>query len=170
MHDCPNRSMSSSSRRANRHDPDRGSVGQRIGVGQVPRQGRVESRQGDVVDAHEQFPGRGRGLDLVEQLLEGRVGNHLQPQRRLAHLGDPLAKRRHVLGAEIRMVRKAGLELVDRLGGDPRRQDLMESLESIMLLASVVPRRPRPTNPAGPPRRSWRCRQASADFDKTDIR
>ena len=30
-------------------------------------------------------------------------------------------------------MRKAGLQLVDRLGGDPRREDLVEPFESVMV-------------------------------------
>ena len=38
-----------------------------------------------------------------------------------------------MLGAEIGVMREAGLQLVDRLGGDPGREDLVQPHEGVMI-------------------------------------
>src|ERR1700735_4888544 len=89
-------------------DPDRGCVSERIRVGPVPGEGRAQCGQGDLVDSNQELGCRRRGEDLVEDLLKNRVGYDVQAQGGLAHLADALAQRRDMLGAEIRMMRKAG--------------------------------------------------------------
>ena len=90
--------------------------------------------EGHPVEAQDQqFSGRGRGEDLVEADFERRVGHHVQPQGGLAHLADASPERGHVLGAKVGVVREGGLEFVDRLGGDPRGEDLVQPFEGVMI-------------------------------------
>src|SRR5262249_31599974 len=72
------------------------------------------------------------GENLVEERLQRRVRHVLQAQRRLAHLRDARPQRRDVLGAQVRMVREAALQFVDRLRGDAGRQGLSQPLEAVV--------------------------------------
>src|SRR5271169_5287797 len=56
----------------------------------------------------------------------------LQAERRFAHLAHARPQGLVVLGAEIRMVRKAALEFVNRLGGDAGGEDFVQALEGIV--------------------------------------
>ncbi len=69
---------------------------------------------------------------LIHQSLQPRVGHLVQSQRGLTHLADPTAHQRHLLRAKIRMVTERGFQFVNRLGGDPRRQRLVETFEYIV--------------------------------------
>jgi hypothetical protein len=93
----------------------------------------VECGEGLLVEPDEQLRGGRRRADLVEEDFEGRVGDRLQAQGGLAHLTDPAAEGLDVLGAKVGVVRECGLQLVDRLGGDPGREDLVEPLEGVVI-------------------------------------
>ena len=107
-------------------DADRGGVGQRVGVGHVPCQRRVERRQRLLVEPDEQLRRRRRGQDLVEEDLQGRVGTTSRPSGGSRISPTRVRRACDVLGAEIGVVREAGLQLVDRLGGDAGGQDLVQ--------------------------------------------
>ena len=76
----------------------------------------VESGERNLVDSHQQLVGRRGREDFIKQNLERRVGNRLETQGRLAHLADTRANGFDVFRAQVRVVREAGFELVDRLG------------------------------------------------------
>ena len=71
--------------------------------------------------------------NLVEEDLQRLMRNLRQPQRWLAHLADTLPQCRHVLGTQIRMMRKGCLQLVDRLRGDAGREYLVQPQEGIVV-------------------------------------
>ena len=99
----------------------------------MTRQGRVQGRHRLFVDAEQQCCRGRRGEDLVEENLQVGIGHVFQAERRLAHLADALAQRLHVLRAKISMMREPGLELVDRLGGNARGENLMEPRKGIVI-------------------------------------
>src|SRR5262249_9196626 len=113
--------------------PDGGCIGQRVGVDQVALEGQIECRHGFLVDACQQFARAGGGQDLIEKDCERGVRHGLQSKGRLAHLADAGAQGHDMLGAEVGMQRKAGLELVNRLGCNARRQNLVQALERVMI-------------------------------------
>ena len=88
---------------------------------------------GLLVKAEDQFLGRRRAEDFVEEDLQVRVGHGLEAQRRLAHFADPLAQSGDVLGAEMGVEAEAHLEFVDGLGGDARGEDLVQAFEGVMV-------------------------------------
>ena len=97
-----------------------------------------ESNGGECYDyecdePEDQFLGRRRAEDFVEEDLQVRIGHGLETERWLAHFADPLAQRGGVLGAEMRMQAEAHLEFLDGLGGDARGEDLVQALERVMV-------------------------------------
>ena len=124
--------MSATSSRANRQTRTEGASASGLVSAMWRASAASSAGQGDLVQADEQLLGRRRGEDLVEEDLQVRVGHDLQAQRRLAHLADAGAQGLDVLGAEVGVVRERGLQLVDRLGGDPGREDLVEPQEGVM--------------------------------------
>ena len=143
--------MSASSSRANRQTRTRRGVGQRVGVRHVPGERRVERRQRLLVEPDEQLRGRRRREDLVEEDLQGRV-RAPPPGPAAARASRRRASRRacDVLGAEVGVVREAGLQLVDRLGGDAGGEDLVQPLEGVVI--PLQPRDARLDRQAGPGR------------------
>ena len=113
--------------------PHAGMIGQRVGVLQVPFEGGLQRGNGLLVKAEDQFLGRRRAEDFIEENLQVRVGHGLEAQRRLAHFADPLAQRGGVFGAEMRVEAEAHLEFIDRLGGDARGENLVQALERVMV-------------------------------------
>ena len=108
-------------------------VGQRVGIPQVPFEGGVQRGDGLVVKSEDQLLGCGRGEDFIEEDLQVRVGNGLEAQRRFAHFADALAEHGGVFGAEMRVEAEGHLEFVDGLGGDARRENLVQAFERVMV-------------------------------------
>ena len=114
-------------------EADGGMVGQWIGVPQVPFEGGLQRGHGLFVKAKNQFLGRRGAEDFIEEDLQVRVRHSLEAERRLAHFADPLAERGGVFGAEMRVEAEAHLEFIEGLGGDARGENLVESLERVMV-------------------------------------
>ena len=114
-------------------DSDRGGVDERVGVAQVALKCLVERGEGDFVEADKKRFGRIGREDFVEDDGEIGVGNGVEAERRLAHLAHASSKRSDMLGTEIGVVREGCFQLIDRLGGDPGVEDLVETLERIMI-------------------------------------
>ena len=81
----------------------------------------------------DQFFGRRRGKNLVEENLQVRIRHHFEPQRRFAHFADAFAQSGDVLGAEVRVQAETHFQLVNRLGGDARGEDLVQPFEGIVV-------------------------------------
>jgi hypothetical protein len=92
-----------------------------------------------------------------------RVVRHLfEAQRRFAHLADARAQRLDVLGTQVGLVRKAGLQFVDRFGGDARCENLMETYQGIVVTFEPGDAR-FDSDRVWTLRRCWPGRQAAAD-------
>ena len=108
-------------------------IHQRVGVSQVKFQRGFQRRNGLFVKAEDQFLGRRRAEDFVEEDFQVRVGHGLEAERGLAHFADPLAESRSVFGAEMGVEAEAHLELINGFGGDARSEDLVQAFERVMV-------------------------------------
>ena len=114
-------------------DADRGCIDQKVRGAQVVFQGSFQRGQCLLVDAQEQCLGGGRGQDLIEKSAQGIMRNFFQSQGRFAHFADACPQSLYVLRAKVGLVGEAGLELIDRLGGDARGQDFVQAHERVMV-------------------------------------
>ena len=99
----------------------------------MPQEALLQRGKGLVIKPQDQFLSRWRAKDFVEEDFEVRIGHHVQPQWRLAHLTDPLTQRGDVFGAQMRVQAEAHLEFVDWLGSDARGKDLMQAFAGVMV-------------------------------------
>ena len=85
------------------------------------------------INPREQFFRRRSSENFIEEDREACIGHDVQPERRLPHFPDPLAQRRRMLRAEIRVQRERHLQLVNRLRRQPREEDSVQPLERVVI-------------------------------------
>ena len=80
-----------------------------------------------LVEADEQRRRIRRAADLIEEGVQKGVRDHVESEGRLAHLADPAAPCRRVLGGVVRMQAEAHFQLVDGFGRQPGDEDLVQA-------------------------------------------
>ena len=92
----------------------------------------AEDRKRMRVQTEEQFLGRRRRENFVEEDLQRGVGKRIEAERRFAHFSHALAQGCGMLCAVMRVQREDHLQLVDGFGGEPREEDLVQAFEGVV--------------------------------------